>query len=204
MDKSLLEKFLKLIASENDSDAVMGLRGAQNLFKSEGVSLDNALRYAAENIGKLGQGADKTINLQASEKSAASAVAQPAAPPAVNISGVPECRMLRPGTVEIVLSGKSVGDIYPLSGVAAQDAESIAFSLKDAIIAAVINKSRFKLKLIDIKSGKGDILETILQAEYERVGMTPVRIWTGNRGDVGALAAVLRKAVSTSLPELAG
>jgi hypothetical protein len=34
--------------------------------------------------------------------------------------------------------------------------------------------------------------------------MTPVRIWTGNRGDVGALAAVLRKAVATSLPELAG
>jgi hypothetical protein len=204
MDKNLLEKFIKLLGSAQVSDALMGLYGVQDLFKSEGASLDNALRYAAGNLDKLGQGAAKTINLQAAEQAAPPAVVKPAAPPAVNISGVPECRMLRAGVLEIVQPGKAEGDVYQLPGTSAQDAESIAFSLKDAIVAAVINKSRFKLKLLDVKNGKGDILETILQAEYERVGMTPVRIWTGNRGDVGALAAVLRKAVATSLPELAG
>jgi hypothetical protein len=34
--------------------------------------------------------------------------------------------------------------------------------------------------------------------------MTPIRIWTNNRGEVGALAAVLRKAIATTVPELAG
>jgi hypothetical protein len=195
MDKILLEKFLKLLGSENVSDALMGLYGVQDLFKSEGASLENALRYAADNVDKLAQGADKTINLQAAKK--------PAAPPAVNISGVPECRMPRAGAVEIVQPGKAEGDVYPLPGNAALQADSIAFSLKDALVAAVINKSRFKLKLLDVKNNSGSILETILQAEYERPGMTPVRIWAGGRGEVGALAAVLRKAVTTSLPELA-
>ncbi|MCE9507950.1 MAG: hypothetical protein K8R48_06530 [Alphaproteobacteria bacterium] len=204
MDKNLLEKFLKLLGSDQVSDSLMGLYGVQDLFKAEGASLDNALRYAADNLDKLGQGAGKTIDLQAAEKSAAPAVAKPAAPPVVNISGVPECRMLRAGILEIVQPGKADGDAYQLPGTSAQDAESIALGLKDAIVAAVINKSRFKLKLLDIKTGKGDILETILQAEYERVGMTPVRVWVGSRGDVGALAAVLRKAVATSMPELAG
>ena len=87
---------------------------------------------------------------------------------------------------------------------AALQADVIASNLKDAVVAAVINKSRFKLKMVDTKDAKGKIVETILQAEYERPGMSPVRIWVlNNRGEVGALAVVLRKAVANSLPELA-
>ena len=206
MDKNLLEDFLKLIGSENDSDAVMGLRGAQNLFRSTGASLEAALRYAADNFDRWGSVPDKTTDHQsaATPKAAparlgeASGVAR-----AVNMSAVPECRVSAPGAVEIVLSGKAGGDIYKLPGAAAQQAEDIALRLKDAVIAAVINKSRFKLKLQDVKSGNGDIIETILQAEYERQGMIPIRIWVNGRGEVGALAAVLRKAIATSLPELA-
>jgi len=199
MDKNLLENCLKMMASENDSDAVMGLRSAQNMFKASGASLENALRYAAGNLGQLGAVAEKTISHQPAQKSPAPS----AAPSAVNISGVPECRVTRAGAVEIVLAGKSEGDVYQLPGGAAQHAEVIALSLKDALVAAVINKSRFKIKLVDVKNSNGDIVETVLQAEYERPGMTPIRIWVNNRGDVGALAAVLRKAIATSLPDLA-
>jgi hypothetical protein len=198
MDKKLLENCLKMIGSENDVDAVMGLRGAQNMFKESGASLESALRYAADHLGQLGA-ADKTISSQPAQKSAS-----PAAPSAVNVSGVPECRMPQMGVIEIVLAGKTQGDAYQLPGAAAQQSEAIALGLKDALIAAVVNKSRLKLKLLDIKSGGGDIVETILQAEFERPGMTPIRIWANGRGEVGALAAVLRKAIATTLPELAG
>jgi hypothetical protein len=195
MDKDLLEKFLKLIASENDGDAVMGLRGAQSLFQSSGLTLEDGLRHAASTAGQWKKSASPVIDHQSAAK--------PAASSAVNISGVPECRVKQAGVLEIVLSGKTEGDIYPLPGEAAKDADAIAAGMKDAVVAAVINKSRFKLKLNDIKNGRGDIVETILQAEYERAGMIPIRIWANNRGEVGALATVLRKAVVTSMPELA-
>jgi hypothetical protein len=193
MSKDLLEKFLKLINSANDSDAVMGLRGAQNLFRSEKASLAEGLSYAYDHIDQWRQSSHPAV--------AASATVEAAA--AVNMTGVPECRIVRPGVLEVVREGNSKGDIYPLPGASAGDAETIALHLKDAIVAAVINKSRFKIKLNDIKNNNGDILETVLQAEYDRPGMTPVRLWVNNRGEVGALATVLRKVVTQSLPELA-
>ncbi len=195
MDKSLLEKYLKLMGSANDSDAVMGLRGAQSLCQSESVTLDNALFYAVDHIDQWRTHPDKTENRQPAAKAAVT--------PSVNMSGVPECRVPRPGVLEIVRDGNSAGDVYTLPGEAARDAETIAAGLKDAIVAAVINKSRFKLKLSDIKNGRGEVTETILQAEYERPGMSPIQVWANNRGEVGALATVLRKLVVNSLPELA-
>ena len=195
MDKEILEQCLKLLGSDNDPDAVMGLRGVQNLFRSAGASLDNALRYAADNPGQWQQSADKTIGHQPAKK--------PAAPAPVNMSGVPECRVPRAGVVEIVQAGKTTGDSYPLPGESAPHAEAIAGRLKDAVVAAIINKSRFKLKLLDVKNGRGEVTETVLQAEYDRPDMIPVRLWANSRGAAGALAVVLRKAVADSLPELA-
>lgn len=192
MDKNLLEKFLKLLGSESDPDAVMGLRGLQNLCRSSGVSLEEALHYAVTHIDQW-----------RAPSAPAQPAAKPAAPVGVNMSAVPECRVPRPGVLEVVLAGKVAGDAYPLPGAAAEQAEAIAAGLKDAVVAAVINKSRFKLKLSDIKNSRGDVVETALQAEYERAGMSPIQIWVNNRGEVGALATVLRKAVAASLPELA-
>lgn len=190
MDKDLLEKLLKMLASDNDADAVMGLRGAQKLFQSAGAELEDALRYAADHTAQWAK--CKEVIHQ-----------QKAAAPTVNNSGVPECRVTRPGVLEVVPAGKTTGELYPLPGESARDAEKIAVCLKDAIVAAVINKSRFKLKLNDIKNNKGEIVETILQAEYERTGMVPVQIWLmNNRGEVGALAAVLRKLVANNMPDL--
>ena len=106
------------------------------------------------------------------------------------------------GSLEIVMSGKSDGDVYQLPGEAAKCAEIIAACLKDAIVVAVISKSKFKLKLKDIKKGS-KVIETILQAEYAADGVAPVVVWRNSRGEVGTLAAVLRKVITDSFPELA-
>jgi hypothetical protein len=194
MDKKLLEQYLKLLGVDNDVDAVMGLRGLQSLFVSAGTSMESALRYAADHLDQYAQKTVASTDRQAAVASSA--------PAGVNMSGVPECRISRPGTIEIVLSGKTSGDVYSLQGEAAKQAEVVAAHLKDAIVVAVVNKSRFKLKLVDIKNSNSEGIETVLQAEYERPGMTPVRIWVNSRGEVGALAALLRKAMSSSLPDL--
>ncbi|MCK4944933.1 MAG: hypothetical protein KAI61_01370 [Alphaproteobacteria bacterium] len=190
MDKTLLKNFLKLIGSENDGDAVMGLRGAQSLFKSKDVSLEDALYYAADHIDQYKKEED-----QSAEKVVASN--------SVNMSEVPECRVSSAGNLEIVMSGNSAGDVYQLPGESALHAETIAACLKDAIVVSVISKSRFKLKLKDIKKGNGKIVETILQAEYAQEGVAPVLVWTNNRGEVGALATVLRRIIADIFPELA-
>lgn len=192
MDRELLEKFLKLMRSKNDPEAVMGLRGVQSLFRSEKARLTDAVLYAAGHLDQWRQ--------QPSEDQ--KEMEEVAAPPAVNMSGVPECRLSRPGILEIVPVGNAVGDMYQLPGESAQHAEAIALHLKDAIVAAVVNKSRFKIKLREGKNSGGEN-ETQLQAEYDRKDMTPVMIWGGNRGEAGSLATVLRKVMAHSLPELA-
>jgi hypothetical protein len=193
MDKATLEKMLKMMASANDPDAVMGLRGAQGLFESEGSSLSQAILFALDNIAVLRPVAPTIDHAPA---------AKAAAPATVNVSGMPQCRAPGPGRLEIVLAGKSGGEVVALPGAAAAEAEAIADHLKDALVAAVINKSRLKLKLLDVKNARGEIFETVLQAEYERAGMTPIRVWVNVRGEVAALATVLRKAVANALPEL--
>lgn len=195
MNKEVLEKYLKLLGSDNNSDAVRGLRGIQSLFQSAGASLDNSLRTAADNLDRCVQDAGKTVDSRSERQSIARAD--------VKISGVPQCRVPRAGSVEIVLSGRTEGDIYQLPGESARHAEIIADHLKDTVVAAILNKSRFKLKLLDIKNGRGEVVETALQAEYEHPDMVPVRIWVNSRGEAGALATVLRKAVAKSLPEMA-
>ncbi len=187
MDKKQLDDYLKMIDLGSDVDAAMGLRAAQKLFADEGVSIAAALRFAADHIDKL--------------RPAAPAAPAPAAAPAPSKPSVPgaaECRFVQPGVIEIA------GSSYALPGAAAAAAQEIAVNMMDALVAASLNKSRFKLKLVDVKNGRGEIEQTILQAEYERAGMTPVRIWTNGRGEVGTLAALLRKAMAERLPDLAG
>ena len=79
----------------------------------------------------------------------------------------------------------------------------LAESLKDAVVAAEINRCRMKLKLYDIKNTRGEVVETQVRAEYARTGMVPLIIWTAvNRGDAAALTAVLRPALTMALPQL--
>ena len=89
-----------------------------------------------------------------------------------------------------------------LPGAAAAETQAIADGVKDVLVAAVINKSRFKLKLVDIKDRYGEVTETVLQGEYDRENMQPVKVWSNVRGEVAALATVLRRAISATVPDL--
>ena len=192
MDNEAFLKVLKMTCSDSDSDAVMGLRGLQGLLNDEGASFEAAIKYVMDNLDAVRARTPKTIDQSAQQKG----------PKPVTVSGMPQCRVPKPGCVEIIAPGKTEGAVVALQGAAADNADAIAFGMKDALVAAVINKSRFKLKVVDVKNGRGDILETLLQAEYEREGMTPVKVWSNVRGEIAAAATVLRKGVSTSLPEL--
>lgn len=193
MDKATLEKLLKLLSSENDSDAVMGLRGLQGYFREEGVDLNTAVEFSIAHIDDLKK-ESMTIDHIMAEKN-------PQGP--ASISGMPQCRSPKAGCLEIIPPGKTQGEIVMLQGEAVNHVQDIVTNLKDALVAAVINKSRFKLKLLDIKNARGETVETILQAEYERQGMSPMPVWRNVKGEVAALAAVLRKAMSSAFPELA-
>lgn len=189
MDKKVLDDYLRLMTSGSEVDASLALRAVQNMFSDEGVPLDAALRFAADNIDKLRPSPTGSVRQTAPAPTAA---VKPVA------AGAADCQFVRAGVIDIS------GAQYALPGAAATAAADIALNLKDALIAASLNKSRFKLKLVDVKNGRGEVEETILQAEYERAGMTPVRVWAHNRGEAGTLAALLRKAVAERLPDLAG
>ncbi len=102
----------------------------------------------------------------------------------------------------IIPPGTIAGEKIPLPGAAAAQSQEIADGVKDVLVAAVINKSRFKLKLVDVKDRFGDVAETILQGEYERDNMQPVKVWSNVKGETAALATVLRRAVAAALPDL--
>jgi len=196
MDSGMLEKMLKMMTSRNDVDALMGLRSTTVMFAEMGVPLPDAILYAAKNIDLVRKGVAPVI------EQAAVAAPAPAAQVPVTVSGMPQCRVAMPGKIEIILSGHTKGEIVALPGASASDAENVALHLKDALVAAVINKSRFKLKLFDVVNNRQEIVETILRAEYERPGMTPVPVWAHVRGEAAALATVLRRAIAATMPEL--
>lgn len=194
MDKSVFETMLQMLSSENDSDAVMGLRGLHGLLKSEGVDLATMLTFAAAHLGDIKKASMTVDQLMTSP------VVTERAP--VTISGMPQCQSPKAGCIEMIAPGANQGEVVVLPGASAEYSTDIALNMKDALVAAAINKSRFKLKLLDVKNAKGEVVETVLQAEYERDGMMAIRVWVNVRGEVAALATVLRKAVSNNFPDL--
>lgn len=197
MDTATRDNLVKMMMSENDSDAIMGLRGLQGLLRVEGIDMARAIMYIVDN--------KSLIRDQTPAAGGAVNIAPAAEAPkrqAIQVSGSPQCHAPQKGMLEIVPPGKSAGEAIALPGAAAAECELIALHLKDALVAAAINKSTMKLKLVDVKNAKGEIIETTLRAEYERDGMVPIPIWTNVRGEVAALATVLRRAVAGSVPEL--
>lgn len=188
-DNDTTEKLLKLMSSENDSDALMGFRGFQALLKGEGVDVAEALRFVIGNLAAL-----KAAKPQENDSPAP-------ARPALMALGSPQCVAEGRGGIMLVRPGDTGGEVVALPGAAAAENGQIALCLKDALVAAAINKSRFKLKLVETSHGH-DSAETTLRAEYEREGMAPVPIWTHNaKGEVATLATVLRRAVSSVFPD---
>ena len=195
MDKNELGKLLKMVDSQNDTDALLALRAVQGMFKAEGVSLFDTLTYAADHV------ADIKKTASAPPEAAAAA----AGPAPVQVSGMPQCRKSQHGFIEIIQPGQQSGLEVQLSPGAVDDADMIALNLKDALVAAVINKSRFKIKINDIKNARGDITSSQLLAVFDRDDMAKVLLWENAvKGDVAGLATILRQAMSNGMPELYG
>lgn len=194
MDKPALEKMLKMTEADSETDAIMGLRGMQGGFRAEGITLSEAVLFAFDNIAIIKKHKPAVTIEQAP--------AAPAAPKPVSTTGMPNCRMSKPGHIELIAPGAASGTVVPLPASAVEETALIADHLKDALVASVINKSRFKLKLFDVKNPRGEILETCLQAEYDREGMAVIKIWTNVRGECANLATLLRKVVAQVYPDL--
>lgn len=190
MDKDGFQNLIKMMSSDNDIDAAMGLRGFQALLREENVAFDSAMTHVFDNLASLRTSV------------AAEAPAAPAARGEIKVSGMPQCAVVTVGVIMIVPPGATSGEVITLPGAAAADTQSIADGVKDVLVAAVINKSRFKLKLVDIKDRFGDVTETVLQGEYDRENMQPVKVWSNVRGETAALASVLRRAITTAVPDL--
>lgn len=193
MDKDGFQNLIKMMSSENDSDAVMGLRGFQALLREETVPFDKAMAHVFDNFASL------RAPLSAAK---VMGTAAPAERGEIKVSGMPQCAVVTVGVIMIVPPGTTSGEVITLPGAAAAETQTIADGVKDVLVAAVINKSRFKLKLVDIKDRYGEVTETVLQGEYDRENMQPVKVWSNVRGEVAALATVLRRAISATVPDL--
>lgn len=193
MDREMTDRLIAMMTSENDTDAVMGLRGLQGLLKSEGIDFAQAM------ASMLAQApAAKAAPVPAAPQ--ALAPTAPPSVPAASAGGLPQCSAA--GSDITLATPAGAREVISLPAEAAAYAPMIAESLTDAIVAAVINKSRMKLKLVDSKNSKGEVVETTLRAEYDREGMMPVQVWVNARGEVAALAAVLRKGLANAMPEI--
>lgn len=200
MDRDMTERLIAMMSSENDTDAVMGLRGLQGLLRAEGVDFAQAMTAM---VGHAAAMKAAPSSITAPPAPAVSTTVAPAAPPSVPAAaagGLPQCSAA--GSDITLATPAGAREVIALPAEAAAHAPTIAESLTDAIVAAVINKSRMKLKLVDNKNSKGEVVETILRAEYDRDGMMPVQVWVNARGEVAALAAVLRKGLANAMPEI--
>ena len=200
MDRNMTERLIAMMSSENDTDAVMGLRGLQGLLRAEGVDFAQAMTTM---VGHAAAMKAAPSSITAPPAPAVSTTVAPAAPPSVPAAaagGLPQCSAA--GSDITLATPAGAREVIALPAEAAAHAPTIAESLTDAIVAAVINKSRMKLKLVDNKNSKGEVVETILRAEYDRDGMMPVQVWVNARGEVAALAAVLRKGLANAMPEI--
>ncbi len=198
MDREMLDRLIAMMASENDTDAVMGLRGLQGLLRTEGVDFAKLIAAAVAQAGAMKTAAPAPAAPVIEQTPVAAAKAPPSVP--VATGGLPQC--VASGSDLTLATPAGVQEVINLPALAAQSAGMIAESLTDAIVAAVINKSRMKLKLVDVKDPKGLVVETMLRAEYDREGMMPIQVWVNARGEVAALAAVLRKGLANAMPDI--
>ncbi|MDP2205794.1 MAG: hypothetical protein Q8K65_05750 [Alphaproteobacteria bacterium] len=191
MDKSGFDTLVSMMKSENDSDAVMGLRGFQALLRDESVPFASALDHVFANLATLRAPLSTDQLTNATQERGE-----------VKVSGMPQCVVVQAGVIMIIAPGATAGEKISLPGAAAEQSQEIAEGVKDVLVAAVINKSRFKLKLVDVKDRFGEVAETVLQGEYDRDNMQPVKVWSNVKGETAALASVLRRAVAAALPDL--
>ena len=108
MDKATLEKLVKLLSSETDTDAAMGLRSLQGYFRDEGTDLGRVIEFAIANMDELkkqGMTIEHVMGDPAKKSHAP-----------VNMSGMPQCWSPKSGCIELIPSGETTGDVVQLTG----------------------------------------------------------------------------------------
>lgn len=193
LDLDILRKLADKLSSSAEGERLNGLQAVMQMFAEKGATIQDALVFAGGHMDMWALGV------------AAPAVAAAVlSGPSVDAAGIPDCRPEGVASLRVFRPGGKESEVFAITGVRVADMGDLCLHLKDALVAGLLHKSPFKLKLADIRDGKGQVVETVLQAEYQKDGSAPIRIWSGNRGDAGVLATVLRKAVAWALPDLAG
>lgn len=189
IDIEQLKLNLDKLTSDNDMEVLNAIKQIRAAFRGEGAGFKASVIFAAQALnhwqGELGGGGG---------------AASDDAP-----SSLPDCRPVNDGgqpAIEIIGPGQVKGKVWAIPGDAQGSIPEISEQLKDAFVVAMINTTKMKLKLNDIKNDKGEIIETILQSEYARSELQPVKIWSGPRGEAAMLASVLRKAMQFTLPDI--
>lgn len=194
LDPSEVQVLLKSLESDIDADAMMALKSLKSVLAEQGVTLSALLAFAFSGLDEIKA---KNVTLSAAAPEQTMDVRQVVQP-----QGLPECRVQGKGRLFISGDGSLKGETVVLTGGASDSADDIALGMKDAFAAAILNKTRFKIKLHDVKNARGEVTETILRAEYEQPNMAPVNIWSGLRGEAAVLANVLRTALKNQTPQL--
>ena len=189
LDLELLAKLAERMGSDVEGEALSGLHAVAGMFMDSGNTLKDAVLFAAGHM-----------DMWAVRK----AVPVPEKKAAGGDQGIPDCRPEGASALRLFRPGHKESEVFVLSGDVVSARDDICLHLKDALVVALLHKCAFRLKLADIKDDKGIVVETVVQAEYQKPGSVPVRIWAGNRGEAGVLATTLRRAVAWALPDLAG
>ena len=156
LDPAELHVLLKSLESDVDADAVLALKSLKSVLTEQGVTLSALLSFAFSGIEEI---KEKTINIAPAVPEQPMELRQVIQP-----QGLPECRVQGKGRLFISGDGSLKGETLVLTGAASENADDIALGLKDAFAAGILNKTRFKIKLHDVKNTRGDITHTILHA----------------------------------------
>lgn len=195
LDLDLLRKLADRLSSDAEGERLSGLQAVMQMFAEKGATIQEALVFAGGHMDMWSVGVAAPV-LAAAVLSGGG--------PAETGAGIPDCRPEGASSLRVFRPGGQESEVFVITGVKVSDMGGLCLHLKDALVAGVLHKTPFKLKLADIRDDKGRVVETALQAEYGKEGSAPIRIWSGNRGDAGVLATVLRKAAAWALPGLAG
>ena len=184
-------------ALHQDHSAVQELAA---IFKAHGTALDDALIYALKNID----------DIKAQFAPSAPAPTSPSLPLSETLP--PQSDKSKSGLPHFTVKERM------LYAYAPDDIEGQAFSfstllddailieiaerLKDAVVAAILSKTTFKLKLVDTKDTMGAVLSSEIRAEFMRPEIKPITIFQGNKGEAGVNINILRKALSYAIPSL--
>src|SRR5690606_14952490 len=103
MEQAMFRKMLASMSSGSDTDIVMGLRAVSGHFEEKGVTLVQVLTYANAHV------ADIKRTQQGESQENGAAPARKTGPQPLQVSGIPQCRDISGGRIEILPVGAEKG-----------------------------------------------------------------------------------------------